>query len=79
MEHELSALYDVAHGAGLAVVLPAFMKFTLKKHVMRYAQLAHRVFKIDMNFDNPEETAKAGINAFIEFLNHWICRLLLKN
>lgn len=67
IEHELSALYDVAHGAGLAVVLPAFMKFTLKKHVMRYAQLANRVFKIDMNFDNPEETARAGINAFIEF------------
>ncbi len=67
MEHELSAMYDVAHGAGLAVVLPAFMKFTMPQHVMRYVQLAHRVWNIDINFENPEETAKEGIRAFEMF------------
>ncbi len=67
MEHELSALYDVAHGAGLAVVFPAFMKYTMKNHVMRYVQLAHRVWNIDIDFENPEETAKAGIRAFESF------------
>ena len=67
MEHELSALYDVAHGAGLAVVFPAFMKFTMPKHIMRYAQLANRVFHIEMDFENPENTARAGIEAFVDF------------
>lgn len=67
IEHELSALYDVAHGAGLATVLPAYMKYTLPQHVMRYAQLAHRVWDIEMNFQNPEETARQGIDAFEDF------------
>ena len=67
MEHELSALYDVAHGAGLAVVFPAVMKFTMPKHIMRYAQLANRVFHIEMDFENPENTARAGIEAFVDF------------
>ncbi len=67
IEHELSALYDVAHGAGLATVLPAYMKFTLPRQVMRYAQLAHRVWDIEMNFQNPEETALQGIEAFEDF------------
>ena len=64
IEHELSALYDVAHGAGLAVVLLAFMKFTMPNHVMRFAQLANRVFNIDMNFEEPTLTAIAGIACF---------------
>lgn len=67
MEHELSALYDVAHGAGLAVVLPAYMTYVLPQHVLRFAQLAHRVWDIEMNFSNPEITALMGINAFVEF------------
>ncbi|MDI9490916.1 MAG: iron-containing alcohol dehydrogenase [Clostridiaceae bacterium] len=67
IEHELSALYDVAHGAGLAVVLPAFMKFTMPKHVMRYAQLANRVWNMDINFEDPKQTASKGIAAFEMF------------
>lgn len=67
IEHELSALYDVAHGAGLAVVFPAFMKYTLDKHVNRYAQLAQRVWNFDLNFNNPKETAIKGIAAFENF------------
>lgn len=38
MEHELSALYDCAHGAGLAVVFPAWMEYNLQHDVMRFAQ-----------------------------------------
>ena len=67
LEHELSALYDVAHGAGLAVLLPAYMKFTMPKHVMLYAQLANRVWNIDVNFENLQETASKGIAAFETF------------
>ncbi len=44
IEHELSALYDVAHGAGLAVVLPAWMRFTLPHDPNRFALLASRVW-----------------------------------
>lgn len=43
-EHELSGLYDVAHGAGLAVMMPAWMKFVMQHNVTRFAQMAVRVF-----------------------------------
>lgn len=68
IEHELSALYDCAHGAGLAVVFPAWMKYTMHHDVMRFAQLANRVWGCSMDFQNPEVTAKAGIAAFENFL-----------
>jgi len=68
IEHELSALYDVAHGAGLAVVFPAWMRYQMKKHVMRIAQFGNRVYNVPMNFENPEETAIRGIEAHESFL-----------
>lgn len=68
IEHELSALYDCAHGAGLAVVFPAWMEYNMHHDVMRFAQLASRVWGCDMDFANPEKTAKAGISAFRTFL-----------
>ncbi|MBR3606987.1 MAG: iron-containing alcohol dehydrogenase [Lachnospiraceae bacterium] len=67
IEHELSALYDCAHGAGLAAVFPAWMEYTMKQDVMRFAQLATRVWGCSMNFQNPEITAKAGIDALRVF------------
>lgn len=68
IEHELSGLYDCAHGAGLAVVMPAWMEFTMSHNVMRFAQAAVRIWGCQMNFENPEETAKEGIRAFRHFL-----------
>ena len=68
LEHELSGLYDVAHGAGLAVIMPAWMEYVHKHDVMRFCQVATRVWGIQMNYENPEETAMAGINAFKSFL-----------
>ena len=70
IEHELSALYDVAHGAGLAVVFPAWLRFHLTKpeHVMRIAQFGNRVYGVSMNFENPAETALRGIEAHESFL-----------
>ena len=67
IEHELSALYDVAHGAGLAVVIPAFFKYQYKHDVARFAQLAVRVFGVDMDFQNPERTALNGIGRLEAF------------
>ncbi len=68
IEHELSAMYDVAHGAGLAVVFPAWMRYTLHNDVNRFARFAVNVFGCDMNFDCPEQTALAGIERYEAFL-----------
>ena len=69
VEHELSALYDCAHGAGLAVVMPAVMTYNMGHNVMRFAQATSRVWGCPMYFAHPEETAKAGIQAFKNFLS----------
>lgn len=68
IEHELSAMYDCAHGAGLAVVFPAWMTYTMNHDVMRFAQLATRVWGCSMDFAHLEITAKAGIDALKAFL-----------
>ena len=68
LEHELSATYDCAHGAGLAVTMPAVFEYTLNHDVARFAQIATRVWGVPMNEANPEETARAGIQALKDFL-----------
>ncbi|MBR6265670.1 MAG: iron-containing alcohol dehydrogenase [Bacteroidales bacterium] len=70
IEHELSALYDCAHGAGLAVIMPAWMEYVMNHDVMRFAQVATRVWSCQMNFANPEITAKEGIGKFRQFLSN---------
>ncbi len=69
IEHELSATYDCAHGAGLAAVFPAWMTYNMNHNVNRFAQLAVRVWGCQMDFENPENTAKAGIERFKRFLH----------
>ncbi len=69
IEHELSGLYDCAHGAGLAVVMPAWMEFVMNHNVMRFAQAAVRIWGCEMNFENPQETAMNGIRCFRRFLH----------
>jgi alcohol dehydrogenase len=67
LEHELSAAYDIAHGAGLAVVFPAWMKFSCKHDPARFAQLAGRVWGIDTGYMESERAALAGIARLEEF------------
>ena len=67
IEHELSALYDCAHGAGLAVTLPAVFAYVMKHDVMRFAQVAVRVWGCQMDFANPEATAREGIKKLQQF------------
>lgn len=67
IEHELSSFYDCAHGAGLAVVFPAWMKYVLSHDVMRFAQFAVRVFGCEMRFTDPESTAREGIDRLRQF------------
>ena len=62
IEHELSALYDCAHGAGLAVTLPAVFRYVMNHDVMRFAQAAVRVWGCQMDFAHPEKTAAEGID-----------------
>ena len=69
LEHELSGLYDVAHGAGLAVIMPAWMEYVHNHDVMRFCQMATRVFGCNMNYADPEATALEGIKAFRSFLH----------
>ena len=68
IEHELSAIYDCAHGAGLAVVMPAVFTYNMQHNVMLFAQAAVRVWGCQMDFEHPERTAKAGIEALRSFL-----------
>ncbi len=68
IEHELSALYDCAHGAGLAVIMPAWMEFVYKHNPLRFAQAAVRVWGCQMDFEQPENTAREGIARFRRFL-----------
>ena len=69
LEHELSGLYDCAHGAGLAVIMPAWMEYVYPTNVMRFCEVATRVWGIQMDFEHPENTAVAGIQAFKSFLS----------
>ena len=68
IEHSLSAVYDVTHGAGLAVVFPAWMTYVLDQDVSRFAQLAVRVWGCSMDFADPRRTALEGIQRFRTFL-----------
>lgn len=69
MEHEVSALYDVTHGAGLAVITPAYMTFMAKNHPRRMVQFAERVFGVDASMGTQEEIALEGIKRFRTFLH----------
>jgi alcohol dehydrogenase len=61
VEHEISGIYDIAHGAGLAIVFPAWMKHVYKHDVNRFAQFANRVWDVELDLNNLEKTALAGI------------------
>lgn len=61
IEHEISGIYDIAHGAGLAIMFPAWMKYVYKHDVKRFAQFANRVFDVEIDLDDFEKTALQGI------------------
>ncbi len=64
LEHPVSALHDnISHGAGLSVLFPAWAEFVMKYDTMKFAQLANRLWGVEMNFDHPEKTAVDGIKA----------------
>ncbi len=68
MEHEISAEYDVTHGAGLAVIFPAFLQYASKHNPHKVAQLAHRVLGI-ADSGNLEQDALQGALALKTWLH----------
>lgn len=67
IEHELSGINDVAHGAGLAIIVPAWMKYVYKHDVNRFVQFATRVMNVEQSFQEPEKTALEGIKRLKDF------------
>ncbi|QEN08470.1 iron-containing alcohol dehydrogenase [Oceanispirochaeta crateris] len=67
IEHELSGIYDVAHGAGLSALFPHWMRYVINQDLKRFVQIAVRVWNVDQNFKSDEETAYAGIEALEQF------------
>lgn len=60
LEHEISAIYNVPHGSGLAVLTPAWMKYVYRENIPLFAQFAVNVMDVPMN-RNLEEIAREGI------------------
>ena len=73
IEHTLSAHHDVAHGAGLAVVNPAWMRFAAKSRPAKFAQFAERVMGVETTDKSGEEVAFEGIDRFEAFLRSIDC------
>src|SRR5512140_3141722 len=61
IEHVLSAHYDIAHGAGLAIVTPPYMKFMCNVHPEKYKQYAINVFGVHPRGRAPYEVGLEGI------------------
>jgi alcohol dehydrogenase len=67
LEHELSALYDVAHGAGLAAIWPSWARYVFRENVARFAVYAVNVWGVKMDLKNPHITALDGIDRTEQF------------
>jgi alcohol dehydrogenase YqhD (iron-dependent ADH family) len=67
LEHSLSAYFDIAHGAGLAIVMPAWMKYVYTEKPERFAKFADSIFGI--NNGSPEKSAIEGIEKLKSFFS----------
>lgn len=67
IEHELSGEYDVTHGAGLAVITPAWMKYVYKDNPNLFLKWATRVMGVAYDYDDPENTILEGIRRLESF------------
>ena len=67
LEHELSAMFDVTHGAGLAAIWGSWARFVLPGHEARFARFATNVMGVDCDFSDLRRTAERGIEATERF------------
>ncbi|MDR0301051.1 MAG: iron-containing alcohol dehydrogenase [Treponema sp.] len=61
LDHELSALFDIAHGAGLAIMFPAWIRYNIKENTPRLARFAAKVWGVDGAFYDYEQAALEGV------------------
>ena len=73
IEHVLSAHHDIPHGAGLAVVNPAWMRLAAQARPARFAQFAHRVFGLTLKHPEDAEAVAEGLDRFEAFLRSIGC------
>ena len=64
IEHEVSGMFDVTHGAGLSAVWSSWARYVYKTNVGRFVRFAVEVFGVKQNYENAEQTALAGIAAW---------------
>ena len=67
IEHSLSAIYDIAHGAGLSIVLPGWMFYAVEKDPVKFARLGRKIFGIED--DNNLRAGMEGINRLREWFS----------
>ncbi|MDH6426047.1 NADH-dependent alcohol dehydrogenase [Paenibacillus odorifer] len=67
IEHAVSAVYDIPHGGGLAILFPQWMKYNLSTNPARFRKLAVNVFGIDPAGKTDEEIGLEGIEALRNF------------
>ena len=67
LEHELSGLFGVTHGAGLAALWGSWARYVMDKHISRFVQFAVNVMGVTNDFTDPRATALRGIEAIEHF------------
>ena len=67
MEHELSGMFDVTHGAGLAAIWPSWARYVMHENLSRFVRFAVNVMDVPNDFTDPEATALKGIEAMERF------------
>ena len=67
LEHELSASFDIAHGAGLSIVFPAWMKYAIRQYPKKLAQFATDVFDVPADWGTETDIALEGVSRLEHF------------
>ena len=67
LEHELSGMFDVTHGAGLAAIWPSWARYVMHENLSRFVRFAVNVMDVPNDFTDPEGTAQKGIEAMERF------------
>ena len=67
LEHELSGMFDVTHGAGLAAIWPSWARYTMHENLRRFVRFAVNVMDVPNDYTDPEGTAEKGIQAMERF------------
>ena len=70
LEHELSAMFDVTHGAGLAAIWPSWARYVMKEDILRFVRFAVNVMDVPNDYNDPEGVALKGIEAMERFYHH---------